>query len=128
MMSLSRQSTHFVLVGMLQLALDWGIFVLVTGVGGEVSLGNLAGRLCGAMLGFWLNGRLTFAAQGRALLGWRRFFRFAVLWSLLTIVSTWLLQLTESHLGLQWVWLAKPMVESLLAVVSFFLWRQLVYR
>jgi putative flippase GtrA len=126
-MSLLRQGTHYVLIGLLQLLLDWLVFVGATALGMPVPAGNVAGRVAGALLGFWLNGRITFARDG-ARLGWHRFARFVVVWSLMTLVSTWLVATVAHGLGLQWAWLAKPLVEGGLAAISFFLWRHVVYR
>ncbi len=126
-MSLLRQGTHYVLIGLLQLLLDWLVFVGATAMGMPVSAGNITGRVAGALLGFWLNGRITFAGDG-ARLGWHRFARFVVVWSLMTVLSTWLVATVAHSLGLQWAWLAKPLVEGGLAVMSFFLWRHVVYR
>ena len=86
------------------------------------------GRISGATLGFWLNGRFTFAQQGDARLGWQRFARFAVMWLALTVISTWLLAATVDLVGLRQAWLAKPLVEGGLAIVSFFVGRHVVYR
>jgi len=126
-MSLLRQGTHYVLIGLLQLGLDWAVFVAATALGMPVAGGNIAGRVAGALLGFWLNGRITFAGDG-ARLGWQRFGRFLVVWSLMTLLSTWLVASVAHGLGLQWAWLAKPLVEGGLAAVTFFLWRHVVYR
>lgn len=126
-MTLLRQGTHYVLVGLLQLLLDWAVFVAATALGLPVAGGNIAGRVAGALLGFWLNGRITFASDG-ARLGWRRFGRFVLVWSLMTVLSTWLVGTVAHGLGLQWAWLAKPLVEGALAAITFFLWRHVVYR
>ena len=127
-MSMLRQGGTFMLVGAFQLLLDWGVFVGATALGVEPAPANIAGRIVGAVLGFWLNGRLTFAQDGTARLGWRRFFRFLALWTLITAISTVLIVVIETRLGLQQAWLAKPLVEGMLAAVSFFLWKHLVYR
>ncbi|HVJ39746.1 MAG TPA: GtrA family protein [Stenotrophomonas sp.] len=126
-MTLLRQGTHYVLVGLLQLLLDWAVFVAATALGMPVAGGNIVGRVAGALLGFWLNGRITFASDG-ARLGWRRFGRFVLVWSLMTMLSTWLVGAVAHSLGLQWAWLAKPLVEGALAAITFFLWRHVVYR
>ncbi len=125
---LIRQGRSFMLVGLAQLLLDWAVFVLASAAALPVPAANLCGRGAGALLGFWLNGRLTFAAGGRARLGWPRFARFLVLWLALTACSTLLVSVVGRHAGLQWAWLAKPAVEAGLAAVSFFLWRHVVYR
>lgn len=127
-MTLFRQGGHFILVGLLQLVLDWALFVALTWLGVSAAPANLSGRVCGALLGFWLNGRMTFAAQGKPRLGWRRFFRFLIVWLALTLVSTVAVTWVATQLGLQQAWLAKPLVEGTLAAASFLLLRHVVYR
>ena len=126
-MSLLRQGSAYLIIGVLQLLLDWAVFVLVTAAGLPVVQGNLAGRVAGMLLGFWLNGRIT-TADGEQRLGWRRFARFLPLWLLLTTASTLLVSSADHALGLQYAWLAKPLVEGGLAVISFLLLRHEVYR
>jgi len=126
-MSLFRQGTHYLLFGLLQLLLDWLVFVATTALGVPVAGANIAGRVAGALVGFWLNGRVTFAREGQPL-GRRHFARFVIAWSALTLLSTWLVATVAHALGLHWAWLAKPVVEGGLAVVAFFVWRQLVFR
>lgn len=123
-----KQGASFVLVGLLQLLLDWAMFVALTSLGLSAPAGNVLGRVSGALLGFWLNGRMTFAVQGKPRLGWHRFARFLAVWLTLTLISTVAVTWVATQLGLQQAWLAKPLVEGVLAVVAFFLWRQLVYR
>ncbi|WP_454828571.1 GtrA family protein [Pseudoxanthomonas wuyuanensis] len=123
-----RQGASFVLVGLLQLLLDWAVFVALTSLGVSAPAGNVVGRVSGALLGFWLNGRMTFAVQGKPRLGWRRFVRFLIVWLALTLVSTVAVTWVATQLGLHQAWLAKPLVEGALAVIAFFLWRHVVYR
>ncbi|WP_305805864.1 GtrA family protein [Stenotrophomonas sp. YIM B06876] len=127
-MSLFRQGSQYLAFGLLQLLLDWAVFVAATALGMPAVPGNLLGRTCGALLGFWLNGRFTFARDGQQRLGWHRFGRFLALWLVTTAVSTWLVSTVAATLGLQLAWLAKPMVEGGLAMVTFFLLRHLVFR
>ena len=119
----------FLLAGLAQLLLDWAVFVAITGLGGPVVAANLIGRVSGACLGFWLNGRYTFADDaGRARLQRERAGRFVLAWLALTALSTLLLALLSRHLDLQLLWLAKPAVEAFLAAVSFVVLRQWVFR
>ncbi|MCF7751459.1 GtrA family protein [Bacillus subtilis subsp. subtilis] len=127
-MTLIRQGSSYLIIGLVQLALDWAVFVAATALGMPVAPGNLLGRVCGMLLGFWLNGRHTFAVAGQARLGWTRFRRFLLLWLLLTAISTLLVSIAASRLGLRDAWLAKPLVEGGLAAVSFLLMRCWVYR
>lgn len=127
-MSLIRQGSRFILIGLVQLVVDWAVFVGATALGVPTVPANVLGRGCGMLLGFWLNGRYTFAAEGDHRLGWARFARFLALWLLLTAVSTLLVSTAAQQLGLAYAWLAKPVVEGGLAAVSFLLMRRFVYR
>lgn len=126
--TLARQGGSFLLVGLLQLLLDWLVFVGLTALGMPAAPGNIAGRVAGALLGFWLNGRVTFAQGGQARLGWGRLGRFLAVWIPLTVLSTLAVSAISRALGLELAWLAKPLVEGVLAVAAFFLWRHVVYR
>ena len=85
---LFRQGGSFIAVGLAQLLLDWLVFVGLTALGVPAASGNLAGRISGALLGFWLNGRVTFARSGEVRLGWWRFVKFLLVWIPLTVIST----------------------------------------
>jgi len=50
-----------------------------------------------------------------------------MVWTVLTLLSTVLVATLADHLSLQAAWLAKPVVEAGLAVVSFFISRHWVY-
>ncbi|HEX7731997.1 MAG TPA: GtrA family protein [Rhodanobacter sp.] len=127
-MSIARQGISFLLVGGCLVVADWAVFVALTALGTPPPVANVAGRVVGALLGFWANGRVTFGTPGDARLGRRRFTRFIVVWAILTLLSTYLVTVVADYLGLQMAWLAKPLVEAGLAVVSFFLSRHWVYR
>ncbi len=127
-MSIGRQGPLFALVGGLQWFVDWLVFVVLSASGMAVAPANVLARLIAAGAGFWLNGRLTFADQAGARLGGARLLRFGLLWLALTALSTGLITRTASAFGLREAWLAKPLVEALLAVVSFVLQRHWVYR
>lgn len=127
-LTLLRQGGSFLVVGAVQLLVDWALFVALTALGMPAAPANLAGRVGGALLGFWLNGRVTFAQAGSARLGWWRFGKFLLVWVPLTVISTLAVTWVAGTLGLAHAWLAKPLVEGALAVVAFFLWRHVVYR
>jgi putative flippase GtrA len=126
-MSLLRQGSHYVAIGMLQYVVDWGVMVTLSHFGLSVEIANVAGRVSGAVLGFWLNGRITFANEAGTL-GRRQLQRFVLLWLVMTVLSTVAVGAVENRAGLQWAWLAKPAVELVLAAMSFVVSRHWVYR
>lgn len=125
---LSRQFLLFLLIGGAQVIVDWLLFVGLTYAGLSLVFGNLAGRAGGACLGYWLNGRYTFASNGRARLDRTHLLRFIVAWLAITALSTLLLAGVEQRFDLHGAWLAKPVVEAMMAVLGFLVWRQWVFR
>lgn len=126
-MTIRRQLVMFVLVGGVQLLLDWAVFVLLSGLGLPVVAANVLARLGAASCGFYLNGRVTFADRTGARLGRMRLVRFMLLWVGLTLISTFIMQAVSVGFGLSAAWLVKPGLEALLAVLSFLLQRHWVY-
>ena len=114
------QAGAFLAVGLLQLAVDTALFVLLTSAGVAVLPANVAGRVTGAVLGFTLNGRITFAAAGGNRLDLPAFGRFALLWTALTVIGTATLMFVDARMGLTLAWLVKPVLEAVLAVFGFF--------
>jgi len=126
--TLSRQFLLFLLIGGAQVVVDWAMFVALTYAGLPLVAGNFAGRATGACLGYWLNGRYTFASDGRARLDAVHLRRFVAAWLSITALSTLLLAGVEHRIDLQAAWLAKPVVEAAMALLGFVVWRQWVYR
>lgn len=126
-MSLTRQSRHYLLIGGVQWLVDWGVMVGLSHSGMAVELANVAGRISGALLGYWLNGAITFAGDEHAL-GRTQLQRFVLMWLCTTAISTWAMGSIDDWFGLKWAWLAKPGVELLLGVIGFVLSRHWVYR
>ena len=126
-MSLLRQGRWFVLVGAAQWVVDWSAMVLLSHAGVGVVRANLAGRVCGALLGFWLNGSITFARDD-ASPRWRQGLRYVVLWCVCAALSTTGVATIASMFGLGWAWLAKPLMDGLIAIGSFLVSRHWVYR
>ncbi|GAB6195007.1 GtrA family protein [Lysobacter xanthus] len=126
--SLLRQGASYGLVGALQLLLDWLGFVALTSLGVATVPSNIAGRILGAALGFWLNGVLTFRQAGEGRLGWRRFLRFLASWSTMTLLSTLAVHAIDAGAGLQWAWMLKPAVDAALAALGFIVSRYWIYR
>lgn len=127
-MTALRQLAGYGAVGGLQLVLDWACFVALTAAGVAVVPANVAGRIAGASLGFWLNGRYTFARGGAPALGRRHALRFVAFWLATTAASTLAVQAMDSREGLQAAWLLKPLVEAALAVLGFLASRHWIYR
>lgn len=125
---LSRQLLLFLIIGGIQVLVDWAMFVTLTYAGLPLVAGNLAGRASGACLGYWLNGRYTFAADGRARLDRVHMTRFIFAWLVLTALSTLLLSGVVHRFDLRAAWLAKPAVEALMAMLGFVVLRQWVFR
>lgn len=123
-----RQVLSYLLIGGTQFLLDWAMFSLLHWLGLPASPANLIGRASAAVVGFYLNGRFTFAEQGEGKLGGQRFARFVFAWILMTALSTILVQ------ACVWLWpgplvyLAKPAIEILLAFLNFFVLKWFVYR
>ena len=86
--ALPRQIVLFVLVGAVQVLIDWTVFVSLTALGLPLVAGNLAGRLSGASMGYWLNGRHTFSNDGQARHSGNHLRRFIIAWLMLTALST----------------------------------------
>jgi putative flippase GtrA len=124
---LLRQGGSYFAIGLVQLFVDWLVFVILSGAGMAVIPANVAGRISGAVLGFWLNGRITFAGEGTAV-GRRQLARFLVMWSITTVVSTASVELLDAWFGLRWAWLGKPVVDLLLSALQFALSRYWIYR
>ena len=126
-MSLGRQGRHYLIIGGIQWLVDWGVMVALSHFGMRIGPANVAGRISGALLGYWANGKLTFAGDDTAI-GRTQLFRFVVMWLGTTAVSTWSMGAIDDFGGLKWAWLAKPAIEFALGVVGFVLSRHWVYR
>lgn len=127
--SLLSQGLGYGLVGVIQLLLDWGIFVGLTALGLGVISANLIGRVGGALVGFLLNGAYTFAGlDGSRRLGRGRLLRFLAGWTLMAVVSTVLMAVLEHRQGLKWAWIAKPAVDAALAAAGFVLSRFWIFK
>lgn len=126
-MNLLRQGRYFVGIGLLQWLVDWGVMVTLSHFGLAIVYANLAGRVSGALLGFSLNGRITFARDG-ATPGWRQFRRYVIWWAVSALFSTSAVTAIDTGFGLRVAWLGKPLVDGLLAIAGFVISRHWVYR
>ncbi|PJK15094.1 hypothetical protein CO613_02525 [Lysobacteraceae bacterium NML07-0707] len=126
-MNLSRQLVAYAVIGGLQWLLDCSLTMALSHSLLPVAQANIAGRLAGAALGFWLNGRYTFGSAGNTL-GGRPLARFALMWLTLTLIGSLLLDALEQHYSLTTAWLAKPLLEAGFATIGFVLSRYWIYR
>lgn len=126
-----RQPILFVLVGGFQYLLDaalFGIFI-TTGLGTLPS--NITSRATAAATGFLLNRYLTFGKRDDTVqLFSASLIRFLIFFAVMTALSTGLILLLEQLAGdsdTQRI-IYKFSVEAVLAVISFFLSRNWVFR
>ncbi len=126
-MSLTRQGRHYLIIGGVQWSLDWAVMVLFSHLGAMVEVANVCGRISGAMVGFWLNGKITFSSENTAV-GRKQLQRFVLMWLCNTAISTFAVGRIDDVFGLQWAWIAKPAIELALGLVGFLLSRHWVYK
>lgn len=125
---LAKQGVSYGVVGVLALLVDWSCFVALTWCGVATVLANLLARVSGAGIAYMLNGMFTFRDHHGSRLGWRRFAKFASSWIVVTAISTLAMQAIQAKAGMQWAWLAKPVVEVALAGISFLAYRHWIYK
>ncbi|HEY2395739.1 MAG TPA: GtrA family protein [Rudaea sp.] len=126
-MRILADGLRFSLVGAAQVAIDSMTYIVLTQFGLETGIANVCARCAGAMLGFWLNGVVTFCRDGQPRLR-MRLARYLILWTVLTFASTVsLIEIAASN-GLASTWWCKPLIEITLGVGSFILSRHWVYR
>jgi putative flippase GtrA len=126
-MTLRRHAKRYTVVGVIQWLVDWGVMVGLSHLGLKVEPANICGRISGALLGYWLNGKVTFAGDDTAV-GRTQLARFVAMWLCTTAVSTFAMANIDDWFGLKWAWLAKPAVELVLGMIGFVLSRHWVYR
>lgn len=126
-MSLKRHVGGYAIVGLLQWLVEYGLMVALSAWWMPVEPANVLGRIAGAVLGYWLNGRFTFAGPGRAL-SRTALFRFVLMWIALTILNTAILDAIDDRYGLRDTWAAKPLVDLATGLIGFVLSRHWIYR
>jgi len=125
-MTLRRHATHYLAIGFVQWVVEYGLMLALSEWVMAVEPANVIGRLCGAMLGFWLNGKWTFAGEDTHV-GRRAALRFILMWLVLTLLNTWMVGAIDEHLGLRKAQLLKPLVDMLSGGIGFLLSRHWVY-
>lgn len=126
-MSLYRHLGGYAAVGLLQWLVEYAVMLALSQWVMPVAPANVAGRISGALLGFWLNGKWTFAGDGRQL-GPRAARRFLLMWVALTVLNTVAVALVDRHAGLAAAQSLKPLADVLSAGLGFVLSRHWVYR
>jgi putative flippase GtrA len=127
--ALGRQRPlRFIAVGLFLLGVDTGVFVLLHALGAPAAPANLAARLVATVLGFWLHARITFGFAPEHRLGGRLLVRYLLVWTFMTTLSTFVVAGWERLVGPAWLYLVKPTVEVVIAVLNYFALRHVVYR
>ncbi len=121
---IGRQLAFYLVVGIIQLVVDWLCFVLLTASGMPVAPANVIARVCAAVLGFAANGTLTFKARLRR----AHLARFVAAWIPLTLANTLAIWALEAVGGLHLTWLIKPLFDALTAGAGFLVARHWVFR
>ncbi|MCR6477832.1 GtrA family protein [Variovorax sp. ZS18.2.2] len=124
-----RQLILFGVVGVTQLLADTLIFYLLLELSITPWIANSLSRFLALLLGFVLNGAITFRQpDNTASTSKKSFVRLLILWLALTLVSSELVTLASHHVSGPHLLLAKLGVELVLAFVSFFISKTWVYR
>ena len=126
--TLPAQIAKFIGSGVAQLLFDWSVFSLTYAALGDTTPSNILGRISGACLGFWINGRFTFAATNKPRLGSAQFSKFLIVWIALTAVSTIALYNAERNMSWANIYVLKAFIEAMLAVISFTISKWWIYR
>ncbi len=105
-MTLSRHARHYTLIAACNGWSTGGVLVAFTHLGMAVVPANIAGRVAGALLGYWLNGKVPFAGDDHEI-GPSQLRRYVTMWLATTAISTWALGVDRPLGRLQWAWLAK---------------------
>jgi putative flippase GtrA len=125
-MSFRRHLGGYAAVGALQWGIEYAVMLALSQWIMPVAPANVVGRICGATVGFWLNGAWTFAGDGRQM-GSRALRRFLLVWLALTVVNTAAVSAIDHNAGLRAAQALKPAVDILIAGLGFLLSRHWIY-
>jgi putative flippase GtrA len=126
-MTLRRHLGGYTAIGLAQWLVEYGLMLALSEWVMPVEPANVIGRVAGAMLGFWLNGKWTFAGEDTHV-GRHAALRFVTMWLALTVANTWIVAHLDDVLGLHWAQLLKPGADLLTGGVGFLLSRHWVYK
>jgi putative flippase GtrA len=127
-MKIFKEGASFGIAGLIQLGIDWLVFVTLTKFGVIAAAANMLGRVSGASVGFWLNGKWTFRDADRARLEHRHLGRYVVWWLTTALVSTAAVTAIAHFASVETSWAAKPFIDAFLAACSFFVSKYWIYR
>lgn len=125
-MTFKRHLSGYASVGVIQWLLEYGVMVALSAWIVPVAQANIIGRVLGASLGFWLNGRFTFAGEDRAL-SHAALMRFVLMFIALTLLNTWLVSWVHAQSSLRTTWAVKPALDAITGTLGFVLSRHWVY-
>lgn len=128
MAKILRQGLGYGLVGGVQIVLDWLVFVALTSFGVAPGVANVVGRVMAAVVGFWLNGKWTFAMRDDSSLSIGHFWRFLASWTVMTLLSTLIVVGAANFDGLRTAWVIKPLADLFLAAAGFVVSKYWIYR
>ncbi len=127
MTAIAAQAWRFLGVGVSLLVLDSGLYVAAVLSGLPIGVANPLSRAIAAVAGYFAHRHLTFAGPRRAGEPVQPL-RYVLVWVALTLISTQSLVAIAAHANSVTAMTAKPLVEAVLALISFFLLKLWVYR
>ena len=126
-MTLRRHAASYAVIGIVQWLVEYGLMLALSEWVMPVEPANVIGRVAGAMLGFWLNGKWTFAGDDTHV-GRHAAMRFVAMWIALTVLNTWIVAIGDDRFGLRMAQLLKPGADLASGGIGFLLSRHWVYR
>jgi putative flippase GtrA len=126
-LSLPAQIGRFGMVGLFVVALDYAMFAaLFWAMPGEHLFANVAGKLAGAVSGFFLHRNISFGGKQRDAIG-RQGASYALLFAFNLAMSTGLMWLLVDQLQMNPYW-SRLLVDGLVILSSFIGQKLWVYR
>ena len=126
-MTLRRHLGGYAVIGLLQWLVEYGLMLALSEWVMPVEPANVIGRLAGACLGFWLNGKWTFAGDDTHV-GRHAAMRFVAMLIALTVLNTWIVAHLDDAFGLRAAQVLKPVADLATGGIGFLLSRHWVYR
>ena len=126
-MTLRRHAASYAVIGIVQWLVEYGLMLALSQWVMPVEPANVIGRLAGACLGFWLNGKWTFAGDDTHV-GRHAAARFIAMWVALTVLNTWIVAVIDDQFGLRLAQLLKPGADLVSGGIGFLLSRHWVYK